>query len=188
MRWQARREETWGQLNPQNWQNVIYRHYCTEGLQKQHVRGVLELNSPDSRRYCSQIFHMCLNPAGHFLQHLASFCGNMNEFIRCSVGEYVDWLKKGLWNKQLKPVILQNPVQIYETTQMFMIPACLAVDGCRGLCVFVPFSKRIRRPGQPPAHPHPGLSCIKHVIQLCKQLGAMLAKNPENNPIDQPKT
>lgn len=35
MRWQARREETWGQLNPQNWQYVIYRHYCTERLQKQ---------------------------------------------------------------------------------------------------------------------------------------------------------
>lgn len=34
MRWQARREETWGQLNPQNWHNVIHRHYCTEGLQK----------------------------------------------------------------------------------------------------------------------------------------------------------
>lgn len=52
MRWQARREESWGQLNPQNWQYVIYRHYCTEGLQQQPF-SISELNSHDSGRCCS---------------------------------------------------------------------------------------------------------------------------------------
>lgn len=52
MRWQARREETWGQLNPQNWQYVIYGHYCTERLQKQPF-SISELHSQDSGRCCS---------------------------------------------------------------------------------------------------------------------------------------
>lgn len=52
MRWQARREETWGQLNPQNWQYVIYGHYCTERLQKQPF-SISELHSHDSGRCCS---------------------------------------------------------------------------------------------------------------------------------------
>lgn len=55
------------------------------------------------------------NPAGHFLQHLASLGGNMNEF-RCSMGEYGDWVREDVRSKQFQPVILQNPVQTYGRT------------------------------------------------------------------------
>lgn len=48
------------------------------------------------------------------------------------MGGYAERIKKAIRSKQLKPVILQNPVQMYGATSVFMTAACLAEGGSAG--------------------------------------------------------